>query len=279
MIRFRDWVPIFLPYEKAVLCAIESHLSIDAQNIFHKQISLINKVQRLSKNKEVNLYRKKGWKIHFDDTLRFPLDLPEVKLGKVKIKFKDDSNQTHKIINAEIWLVEGHIFSITFNISPLPYLKNSFDIVRVEILEDPMQKTIVSTIDEIENSFIYAWIKQNFPNVKIEEIFSPLLPERINKKLKEFDCKFPDDWLELLNYCDGFKLDKCSVYGLHDVRQVTTDENQLIIITEGFGSKMLTINRDKKDGIIYYIDLAIDTFEFIDYGNSFRVALGRYLNS
>lgn len=279
MIRFRDWVPIFLPYEKAILSAVQSHLSIDAQNIFYKQISLINKVQRLSKNKEINMYCKKGWKIRFDDTLRFPLDLPEVKLAKVKIKFNDDSNQTYKTINAEIWLVEGHVFSITFNISPLPYLKNSFDIVRVEILEDPMQKTMISTINEVDTSFIYAWIKQNFPNLEIEKVFAPLLPELINKKLKEFDCVFPDDWLELLRYCDGFKLDKCSVYGLHDARQVNTDENQLIVITEGFGSKLLTINRDKKDGIIYYMDLATDTFEFIDYGKSFKVALVRYLNS
>lgn len=93
----------------------------------------------------------------------------------------------------------------------------------------------------------------------------------------EYECKFPNDWVELMYHCNGFELEQCKIYGLDDARQIITDDSELWVIVEGYESKLLCVDVGKNDGHLYCIDFAVDDYEFTDYGETLSGALLKYL--
>ncbi len=73
------------PFEARVIEAIKSQLGSDAATRLQAQIDSVNKVQRLTDGKEVNLYRVAHGKPAFDDSLRFPQGEEEALLGTVHL--------------------------------------------------------------------------------------------------------------------------------------------------------------------------------------------------
>lgn len=275
---FNRWLTAFRKYEKSILKSIESELENRAQKLFRAQLNQVNKVVRSNSDKEVNMYRMKRGKPSFDKEIQFALDLPEVKLAEVKIEYKnDDKRISLKKLTAELWIVNGYIFSLTFNISPKFLKKEPFEITEIIILENPLKKIELITI-KVEHSYVEKWLKDVLVDFEIKKLFAPF-PEEIHKKrTKEFECKLPSDWIELMNYCNGFELEQCSVYGFYNMRQVVTNDTELLILTEGYGSKILSVDKTKNDGHVYCIDVADDTGKFVDFGEYFKEALKKYLN-
>lgn len=275
---FKNFFRIFFDYEKEILLQIEKKLSQEARIIFQNRINQINKVCRLWKYKNVNMYYIKNGKSSFDEKSQFPLNLSEVKFAKVKIEYTKN-NIKQKTITAIIWLVEGHIFSIHFNISPKILKKGNYKITDVEILCDPMQKIDVTKTIISDDSNVRKWLNQSLKDINIKSIYTPLLPDIQNKKLKELNTFFPKDFIEVIKKCNGFEVDKCIIYGLYDTREIQFNEHELVVIVEGNRAKLLVIDLFLNDGHVYLIDCEYDSVKLIDYGDSFFNALIRYLEN
>ncbi len=275
---FKKFFNIFFEYEKDILLQLENKLSQEARIIFQNRINQINKVCRIWGNKEVNMYYIKNGKPGFDEKSQFPLNLTEVKFAKIKIECNKD-NTKQKIITAVIWLVKGHIFSIHFNISPKILKKDNYKTTDVEILCDPMQKIDVTKTIISDDSDIRKWLNQSLKGIKIKLIYTPLLPDIQNKKMKELKAFFPKDYIEVINKCNGFDTEKNIVHGLFDTCEIDFEEHELVVIVEGIGAKLLVIDNLLNDGHVYFIDCEDDSANLIDYGDSFFNALIKYLEN
>lgn len=131
----------FFPFERAILDAVFSRMTDETRMLLLRQVEVINTIQRLSDGKEVNLYRTRLGKADFDNTLRLPNSPTELLIATVHLK-KPSSKTTLK---ADVWMAEGRLFSLEFNISPKRFFENESlsdvrpEIVDVEILCDQFQ--------------------------------------------------------------------------------------------------------------------------------------------
>lgn len=274
----KRWFPTFFTYEKAVLESVALNLEEKACEIFQKQISLYNSISRLNNHREINMYCIRKGKVWFDDELRFPLNLPEIKLAKVKIreKNKNDVPKGNKPLTVEIWMVKGQVFSMIFNNSP-KYLKNSeCEIIDVKILEDPMQQLNLSTLEKPSKS-LNEWLGESLTKLTLITAFAPLPLSVRAKQLKELNCSFPADWMDFIELCNGLEFERCKIYGLYNIRQINTDKFDLLVLAERSDTSLLVINRSLNDGYIYILNVENDDAEPIVYEKSFHKALIRYL--
>ena len=96
--------------EILVLGSIQNQLSSDAKDIWDKQISKINKVQRLPEGVESDFYSidLKNGKATFDETLKFPNKTEDLLLATVTLKFENES------IDIDVYCVKGRVFCLNF---------------------------------------------------------------------------------------------------------------------------------------------------------------------
>ncbi len=104
-----------LPFEQVTLDAVQERLSSESAAILKAQRAHINKVQRHSGGKEVNLYHMSWGRACFKSSLKFRNYADELLIGKVVLVRTDASTRA---LTAEVWLVNGRLFSITFNHLP-----------------------------------------------------------------------------------------------------------------------------------------------------------------
>lgn len=117
----------FYDFEKKLLETVRTHLSIDAQVIFQAQIDSINRIQRLTNGKEVNLYAMKFGRVRFDDRLRFANIQSEALLATAVLT----NLKTEKNMKVEMRLVTGHLFSLRFA-KPPHELFDTHDLEKVQ---------------------------------------------------------------------------------------------------------------------------------------------------
>lgn len=100
--------------ERTVLDAVRRELPEELATRFGSRVESINRVQRLTKDKEVNLYHMKRGKPSRDDRHRLlDTDAEEVLLARVSI-----ADGRHHQAEAKVWVVKGHLFSLSFSRSP-----------------------------------------------------------------------------------------------------------------------------------------------------------------
>jgi hypothetical protein len=114
----------FTPVEEAVLQSVNSSMPALLRGRFSQQLLLINKVQRHSDDKEVNMYMMKAGQVSSPpvSSLLSSSD-DEFKLGEVHLTAADGGLK----MRADLWVVRGRIFSIEFEKSP-GLLKGKFGI-------------------------------------------------------------------------------------------------------------------------------------------------------
>lgn len=104
--------PILSELEKLVLNSVKSSLTSTIIPIWDQQVQTINKVQRLPESIEVNFYRMKNGKPQFDESLAFPNRTEELLIATVTVQSFDG-----KALTANVWSVNGFLFSIEYNTS------------------------------------------------------------------------------------------------------------------------------------------------------------------
>jgi hypothetical protein len=100
--------------ETQIVEAVALALPADAAAILRNQVSLINKVQRLDRDREVDFYHIENGKPVFPDAMLFPNRAEEFELARVHLTDVATGHQTKAVVS----LVKGHLFNIEFSHTP-----------------------------------------------------------------------------------------------------------------------------------------------------------------
>ena len=96
--------------ERAVLDAVRGRIDERLVALWDAQVRAINKIQRLRRGVEVDFYRMKGGRPTFPKELCFPNKKKELLLAKVRI----ETVGLQGSLNANVWCVQGFLFSIDY---------------------------------------------------------------------------------------------------------------------------------------------------------------------
>lgn len=208
--------------ERQVIAAVSSSLSSAATEIFEAQMSLVNFIQRHSSGKEVNLYPMRRGKPVYDERILFPLRTESL-LATVDLIIIGKEHS----LRAEILLVEGWVFSLSFNLPPGKTLENNIHINNVRIWCDPMSTTSTGSGSEVK---------------------------RREESLAKCHSKFPEEYLRLVGDGEGITVRDWAVLGIHRVRKVVQPEGNYYLLAEKAGLGAVGIKEDDYSGQVYYLD-------------------------
>lgn len=103
-----------LPFEQAILSGISATLQGSQRDLFAKQVSHINKVQRLLDWREIEFYCMRWFKVRWPSAILFQSH-EEFKLGSGVLRIHGAAAQV------KVWAVGGHVFSIESDIPLIPF--------------------------------------------------------------------------------------------------------------------------------------------------------------
>jgi hypothetical protein len=263
---------LLYPFESAIVNEVALRLSADAAALLQRQMLSINKVQRLARGKEVNLYCMRRGKAQFDDALRFRDTRGEALLATATVR----NPGTNQVIACELWLANGRLFSFLFdkppgNVFSRTELKTARPSVSdVRILFDPMSARPLAKLRT--PSTIEGWVARWRDNGLIADVRPPL-DERLRMSiLKGLDCRLPDDYLELLNQTDGLRIGGIEVHGLEGLRKVVTPLVNYHVLAEGGpASALLLVAEGSDSGELFLV--TGDDPDPRNVGRSFDTAL------
>lgn len=222
-----DAEPLY-PIELKMLRAVASALSPVESAVLLRQIPMFNKIQRQVDGREVNLYHSRGGKVSFDDSLRFPDRTGECRLANVSLQ------TPHVGIAAEIWAVNGRVFSIVYSKAPRAFFES--------VESDPGSITInVQAVPSLKSTASRAeagspaepemdrWRSSLGTDV---QFFRPLDERSIDQLIGAANASFPDDYLRLLRVSNGISFDGGRVLGANEIRTVADNSGNLCVIAE-----------------------------------------------
>jgi hypothetical protein len=259
-------------FETLVIEAIKSRLDPEAATQLQAQIDSINKVQRLTDGREVNLYCIAHGKPAFDDRLRFPHGEEEALLGTVHLAHSD----TPGTLKAEAWLANGRLFSLVFDKPPKRFFAGqALDTVRPEAADvtvwmDPMRGAPKGEEVPVEPAMLSGWLRELFTSCQLTAPRRPLVgPERA-ARIAQIDAELPPDYLEFTEQMDGAQAGECKIHGLAGVRKVALPNHNFYILAEDDGGA-LAVKDGSRDGALYRLSYEKDDAQPLN--QSFRTAL------
>jgi hypothetical protein len=244
-------------FELELLEAIRIRLSPDSQATFQAQIDSINRVYRLTKGREVNLYAMKFGRVQFDDKLRFVGTRNEVLLANAILT----GSKNGKSMKTEFWLVEGRLFSIVFEKSPQEFfgtrdLREVYArISNVRILLDPSLPQPSIPRDPLFTPNLSGQLLKLQQSGYVMAFRPPLGEEERNHYLSQIDAAFPKDYIALIMRTEGIKFANCAINGISEVRKITLLEGDYYVLAEGEEIDILAIKAGSEDRKIYQFDL------------------------
>jgi hypothetical protein len=131
-----SWKKKMRTIEMRILEEVCQRLSKDAGEILKNQIALINKVQRLDKSREVNLYHLKNGRPSFPDGALFPNKQEEFQLATLHLRDPQSGHES----KVKVWMVKGHVFSLEFSAPPGDLNPKDGMEIRLLCLSDPMRE-------------------------------------------------------------------------------------------------------------------------------------------
>lgn len=244
---FRRHNRILRPVEQQVLAAVGKKLNAAARERFEKQVGLVNKVQRFTAGREVNLYCMRGGKVWFDDTLRFPLCRPEVRLATVSVRVPGRV----PAIRSDVWLANGRVFSMVFA-SDLPEdIMNSAEVLDTRIWVDPMQAD--SDADHgVDVGAVERWFGTFSGKWHVRAPKPALRPESYEEQLEDILPQLPGDLLDLFRISGGFEIGNWTVHGPDSLRTIVLQEGELVVLGENTDGAVLGVRRDDPERMIYF---------------------------
>ncbi|WP_143133410.1 hypothetical protein [Pseudoduganella namucuonensis] len=218
-----------------------------------RQAEVVNKVQRLSNGKEVNLYQIRYGKPAFDDDLRFPNAPDEALLANVTLS---RSNSPAKL-RAEVWLAKGRLFSLVFNVPPSQfYAGMDLDTLRGEIEDvricfNPMQPHVVEECEPVDASAFTGWLREWHAQGRVVSLRAPSSQMERETYLGCIDALLPGDYLELLAQTDGARIGVCAVFGVREIRRIVLPDAIFYVLAEVDGVAGLGVKNGGRDATIY----------------------------
>ena len=264
--------PRLYPFEVAVIEKVVACLGGDAGFKLQRQVEEINKIQRLSEGKEVNLYKMSGGRPSFDDGLSFGGIDDEALLATVSLT----GSATKKgLLKIELWLVYGRLFSLVSNKKPSEFfMTEQLDAVQptitdVKIWLDPMrpEKILPCEADISLSGWLYEWQKQG----SVSDLRAPLTPKERMDALKRIDAALPADYVEMLSQSDGLKIGEYQIYGAMGLRKIVTEDANYYALAESGLQRGLVVKENSADSELFLLDYEEDSIRPI--GKSLQEAV------
>jgi hypothetical protein len=229
------------PLERRTLQAVADAFPPAIGTRIRSQVEGVNKVQRFSGGREVNLYWMRKGKIAFDDSLRFPSD-GEFLLATVWIRSGGRENPSR----VDVWMANGRVFSLVFEY-PQP---NEAEIVGVDVKHNPAESIPVGhALSDV--SKLRAWLGPIAGNAHIGDAKEPPEPDSLTKSLRELDVNAPVDLRELYQLAGGFKLGQCSVADPRAFRTIVLEQAEFVVVAECQDGTALGLRRFEPSSTVY----------------------------
>jgi len=252
--------------ENACLSAVLAKIDRDAARVISAQLKVISHVQRQNP-KGIVLFSFLS-----EDLQKMPLFLntsPDLYAAKVGL-----SSKTGMKLSARLICHRGRIHSLEFTRVPARELEEGLRVDSVELLSnlsEPSQSSqLLAGPAQSRTAFAELGDKYALLNVK-----GPPSVEQFRILRTAFDCDFPEDYLELVQESDGFRIGEWEYYGCHP-RSVVSKEGTCVILAEA-DTVALCLKEGTHDRVIYHLDQIDDDWQPI--GTRFLVALEQVLES
>lgn len=201
----------FTPIERAVLFAIGKLLDEPFAATYREQLSLPNEVQRLANGKECNFYIKRLFQLkEWPENLALPKIAREYLLGIVTLQHRDSKAEAR----ARVYVVDGHVFSVTFDRSP-GFLNQNFKVTEAILVNNPDAKAILSPLPE--------------------------------------GTVLPAEYLELLKKKQS-KINGWDIVPENEIREVVQEGNNLYVIAENEQLGVMCVRGGGKSGTPIYVN-------------------------
>jgi len=264
---FRRRQPNLRDYERAILEAVEAALPSDTGSRLRSQREEVNLVQRHSQDKEVNLYRMRGGKVAPPVEFRFSNDAEELLLARVRLESLENAAE----VIADVWLVRGVLFSITFDRPPKSVSMESHRVKSCELFTDPNSKYVVerdaaSPAGDRHSSRL-AVLKALG---EVKDVRAPVDATDLELFLRRYPQCVPEDYVSLLGEADGFVFAGWRCLGTQIRRVVTEDRNITVLAEHPTQGLLCSVDAEalKK---VYFYDFEDDEFALV--GHDFMQAL------
>jgi len=230
-----------------------------------QQVASVNKVQRLWRGKEVNLYTKHHGVVARHPETRFENQSMEVLLATVQLSGR---GSTCGVWRAEVWLVEGYLFQIMFDHVP-PRSRCHLDIHKVTVWIDP---TVPAKGDSHKQRHEPLSLPDWIAARRVTDATPPLAGNVRLQWLERIDAALPADYLELTQAANGLTVDGWRVHGPTEVREVAGIPDNYYVLAEEPASGIVVVRRGGDRGL-YLLGNENDSPQSV--GLSLRDALDR----
>jgi hypothetical protein len=247
------------PFEISAVEEVIKRLPEESGSQLRKQVGAINKVQRLTKGKEVNLYRIRLGKPSFDDGLKFTGTNDEALLATVSLT---DPSGSKARLKAELWLVGGWLFSLLFNKPPKEFFAGSHIhtvqpmIADVKIWFDPMH--LNNTIQQETSIPLGGWLADWQENEKVSGLRTPLTSDERKAALERIDAVLPADYVDMLSQTNGLTVGEWVIHGAAKVRKIVTTGTSYYVLGETRDCG-LVVQEGSTDGVVGLLDYGDDS--------------------
>jgi len=231
----------FYPLEKKILDILAENSPDNIRPLLLERIKEINLIQRHADFKEINLYAMKGKKVVKNPSIRMPIDIEEYKYSSITMQIDNE------IFKVDTWVVNGTLFSLTFNRSPKKYIK------RIDL--------------------IVLSIKVNYPVPSLKTAHSVANKEILDFYLCQMDTKVPEDYLNILLKSDGIVINNWNILSIEKVKHISLQDGGYYVLAESSDDRYLMVKERSQDGKIYFT--THDSDEIVDMGNSIRLAVDK----
>jgi hypothetical protein len=263
------------PFEIGVIEAVKSRLGSDTATQLQRQVDSINKVQRHTNGKEVNLYCIVRGKPAFDESLRFPGIADEAILATVRMTHRNRS----AVLKIELWLANGRLFSLLFDKPPKQFFAGySLEDVNPAISEvtigtDPSLGTEILASGETSAvpGTLKGWPQALLISGQLQALRPPVPASQREALIAQIDARLPLDYLELVDQTDGALVGTCKVHGLTSIRKVVLPDVNYYILAELDNASALAIKDGSRSGELYRLHYESDDVQPLS--QSFRSAM------
>jgi hypothetical protein len=263
------------PIEIRVLSEVGMHLSDANSQLMRRQLESVNKVQRFTDDREVNLFHMVRGKAFFDESLLFANRTPEARLATLKLRAKSAPSS----IRAEVWLAHGRIFSVTFDSPPRLWTDDTVEIESVRLWTNPMEADTeieARPATQSDVARLERWLDGVAAQRAISDALAPPSELWLERRLSELEYGFTRDVVELFGISGGFRIDDYTVHGLSSIRTIILECGEFVVIAEKTPLEVLAILRDHS-GAFYR--LSPDGRAPEDMGTDLKSSLRRFLAS
>lgn len=243
--------PVLAPLERALLEGLQAHLAPEPRAILARQIEAVNYIYRDKENGEVNLYTPKK-----NPPPSFPNRRLEVLWCTVHYRVPSEPD----LLKARLYLVRGKLFTLAFGrtyhkIASQDEVHIERVVFHVDVMQ-PVSETPPLSVREGEEAQLMeclpTWCTELGHRWAIEQVLPPLSSEERQQRLQAIEAALPEDYLDLVAVCEGFRIADAVVWGLSDIREVYLPSGAYYLLAES-GGGYLGVLDGQQDECVYYL--------------------------